>query len=72
MFSAADSSPSSIKECDEVMLVEEFHIVVKPLTHLYLSILSCAYGNVYMWLQLLESRRDDQGPRAGVTGVVKL
>lgn len=54
--------PSSIKECDEVMLVEEFHIVVKPLTHLYFSILSCAYGNVYMWLQLLESRREIRAP----------
>lgn len=32
--------------------------------------LNCVCGSVYMWLQLLKSRRADQGPGAGVTGAV--
>lgn len=62
--------PSSIKVCDEVMFVEKFQIVMTSLTHLYFFILNCVCGNVYMWLQLLESRRVDQGPGAGVMGAV--
>lgn len=40
--------PSFIKVCDEVMLVEEFQIVMKSLTHFCFFILNCVYGNVYV------------------------
>lgn len=47
-LSAVDSSPFSIKVCNEVMIVEKFQIVMASLTHLYFFILNCVCGNVYM------------------------
>lgn len=70
MFSAVDSSPCLHQGVWGGMFVEKFQIVTKSLTCLYFFILNCVFGNVYMWLQLLESRRADQAPGAGVMGAV--